>query len=107
MVEVFLDITKSEKELNQATENVKNFVKLIPEENLILFEKKLMEKLLYLIEKENSKEEIEKFANLISFLKNTDIISDFNLKIIKLKIEKLGKLYPALYAYFFISNFNR
>ena len=80
-------------------------MKSVPEDYLNIFEKKLIERLLNLIVKENSTEKLEEFGYLISFLKNTEILSDFNLKYLKAKIEKMGKLSPSLFAYFFITNF--
>ncbi len=67
-------------------------MKSIPDDFLNLFEKVLIESLLDLIEKDNSlfleKEEFEKFKKLISFLKNTEILSDFSFKYLKIKLEK-------------------
>jgi hypothetical protein len=56
----------------------------------------MIESLLDLIEKDISlvleKEQMKKFVKLISFLKNTEILSEFSFKYIKLKLETKEKL---------------
>lgn len=59
-----------------------------------------MERLIYLISEENSHEEIDKFIKILKFLHNCEILTLFNMNILKFKIEKQEKLTPKLYSFF-------
>jgi len=97
---IFLDLVKAEKNLYEVVPLVKNFIQKIPENYLNLFEKKIMERLIYLISEENSHEEIDKFIKILKFLHNCEILTLFNMNILKFKIEKQEKLTPKLYSFF-------
>lgn len=79
---------------------MKNFVQKIPEEYLNLFEKKIMNRVLNLIDEDTSNENIDEYIKVLKFCFNSEILTQFTMKVIKIKLEKNNKLTPKLYSFF-------
>lgn len=79
---------------------MKNFVQKIPEEYLNLFEKKIVERVLNLIIEEQCSEDIDKYIKVLKFCFNCEIITQFNMKVIKIKLDRNDKLTPKMYSFF-------
>lgn len=99
-----IDLLKVEKDLYKILSIVKNFFKKIPDTYLNLLEKKLIQRLLFLIGEEKSPEEIDKYINIIKFINDCEIFTTYSLNILKLKLEKNSKLTPKMFAFFFKIN---
>jgi hypothetical protein len=93
-------LVKAEENLYETIPPMKNFVQKIPEEYLNLVEKKILNRILSLINEETSNENIDKYIKVLKFCYNSEIITQYNIKIIKIKLEKNSKLTPKMYSFF-------
>jgi len=63
---------------------------------MYIFEKKICDRILYLLCEENSNEESEKYIKIINFFKTCEILTHLNLSFLKIKLEKQSKLTPKM-----------
>jgi hypothetical protein len=102
-----IDLIKTEENLYETVPLMKNFVQKIPEEYLNLFEKRIMERVLKLINEETfCQEDIDNYIRVLKFCHNCEIITQFNMKVVKIKLEKNNKLTPKMYSFFLKTNAN-
>lgn len=93
-------MVKSEENLYETIPLMKNFVQKIPEEYLNLFEKKIMDRVLFLINEETSNEDLDEYIKVLKFCYNCEIMTQYNMRVIKIKLDKNNKLTPKMYSFF-------
>jgi len=97
---ILVDLVKSEENLYETVPLMKNFIQKIPEEYINLFEKKIIDRILNLVNEETSGDYLDEYIKVLKFCYNCEIITQFNMKVIKIKLDKNNKLTPQMYSFF-------
>jgi hypothetical protein len=94
-------LVRLDKDIFELVPAMKNFIKRMPEIYINSIEKKVYNRLIYLMDQEKSEDELDKFINYLKFFNESEILTPFTMNVIRTKLEKNSKLTTNLYSFFF------